>query len=94
MDADAHSEMHSEGLRRCPHCGVYIEKMEGGCDKLTCRCGCKFCFKCGVLNADCECTASFHHFIPHESVMNNYQGFAFEDLLGDLWVRVILNPKP
>jgi len=59
------------GSRRCPRCGVWIEKGPTfsvfgleivGCDKMTCRCGFKFCFRCGAENARCACTGAEHNF--------------------------------
>eukprot|EP00736_Rhodelphis_marinus_P008721 Rmarinus@m.19117 len=32
--------------RKCPHCRMRIEK-NGGCPSMTCRCGGRFCWKCG-----------------------------------------------
>ena len=32
----------------CPHCSNVVEKAEG-CDHMTCRCGCEFCYKCGAV---------------------------------------------
>ena len=44
-------EVRSEGVmrqiaKRCPRCRGYIEKSEG-CNKMSCSCGCKFCYRCG-----------------------------------------------
>jgi hypothetical protein len=32
--------------RRCPNCRCWVEKL-AGCDYIDCKCGSKFCFKCG-----------------------------------------------
>ena len=33
--------------RRCPKCGIYIEKIDG-CDHMSCtKCNSKFCYRCG-----------------------------------------------
>ena len=70
------------GFRQCPKCKSWIEKgpsmeafgviMAEGCDKMTCRCGCRFCFKCGSVNAQCACTGPEHGFFTHEDVIKDY----------------------
>ena len=82
MTPEEEYQLHSQGFRKCPQCGAWIDKrpsMEAfgitlaqGCDKMTCRCGCKFCFNCGALNAQCNCTSSDHGFFEHEEVINQY----------------------
>ena len=51
-------------VRRCPNCGSGVSKEnEEQCDKMECRCGCKFCFHCGkqyklsggAWRAPCRC---------------------------------------
>ena len=37
--------------RRCPSCGVMVEKMSG-CDHITCRCNAHWCFACGELSTE------------------------------------------
>jgi len=32
--------------KSCPKCRIKIDKFEG-CNKVTCRCGCVFCYVCG-----------------------------------------------
>ncbi|XP_058757067.1 E3 ubiquitin-protein ligase RSL1-like [Vicia villosa] len=32
--------------KRCPNCSMYV-KRSSGCSYMKCRCGCKFCYKCG-----------------------------------------------
>mmetsp|Transcript_50021 Transcript_50021/g.119010 ORF Transcript_50021/g.119010 Transcript_50021/m.119010 type:complete len:406 (-) Transcript_50021:87-1304(-) len=77
----------SLGIKICPRCGAGVEKQSGngmihGCDKMTCRCGCRFCYVCG-MEADssgmarCSCVGAHHSFLSHESVMNNYADMNF-----------------
>mmetsp|Transcript_12415 Transcript_12415/g.18482 ORF Transcript_12415/g.18482 Transcript_12415/m.18482 type:complete len:390 (+) Transcript_12415:33-1202(+) len=43
-------------IKRCQRCGNGIERSEG-CLHMKCRCGYKFCYKCGAnLDAGCDCT--------------------------------------
>ncbi|GMH59166.1 hypothetical protein TrLO_g15026 [Triparma laevis f. longispina] len=42
-------------IRKCGGCGEGVLKKEG-CNKILCRCGYKFCFKCGDEGATCSCT--------------------------------------
>jgi len=81
------------GFRPCPRCGVFIQKQPdgllSGCDKMTCRCGCMFCFKCGVEAriggvARCRCVGTHHVFIPQAQVLSNYRGIGPIGAAGDL----------
>jgi len=38
--------------RSCPGCRNFISKQEGDCNWVNCRCGVKFCFKCGEKYLD------------------------------------------
>ncbi|XP_019429958.1 PREDICTED: uncharacterized protein DDB_G0292642-like [Lupinus angustifolius] len=31
---------------KCPNCSFYVQR-KSGCEHMTCRCGCNFCYKCG-----------------------------------------------
>lgn len=37
-----------KGWKECPKCGNMIERQEGDCFFVHCRCGCAFCHRCGV----------------------------------------------
>ena len=41
-----------QGIKRCPSCNVWIEKLEG-CNHMACKCGAHICWKCmGTFNKD------------------------------------------
>lgn len=75
-------ELMRLGFRQCPQCNAWIEKgpaMEAfgatiaeGCDKMTCRCGCQFCYRCGSIGAHCNCTGAEHGFFAHRDVIADY----------------------
>jgi hypothetical protein len=50
-----------EGVQQCRSCGAAVSKVDG-CDKFMCRCGYKFCWKCGAEGAACGCTGREHGF--------------------------------
>ena len=54
LDAD-------ESVQTCRSCGATVSKVDG-CDKFMCRCGYKFCWKCGAEGASCRCTGNEHGF--------------------------------
>lgn len=31
---------------KCPKCSFFVQR-RGGCEHMTCRCGCNFCYRCG-----------------------------------------------
>lgn len=82
MSQHEQEALRRQGFRKCPSCGAWIEKgpaleafgipVAEGCDKMTCRCGCQFCFKCGALNAACTCTGADHGFFSHQEVLSDY----------------------
>ena len=54
-------------FRTCPGCRQGLEKVARSCNKFQCRCGCRFCWKCGALadaagNLACGCTGRDHVF--------------------------------
>ncbi|CAH9141527.1 unnamed protein product [Cuscuta epithymum] len=40
--------------KRCPSCRIFVDRISG-CDFLSCRCGCAFCYKCGAPAANHIC---------------------------------------
>jgi len=58
----AYFEQNKKNMRECRRCGTLVEKKEGGCLKMKCRCGYRFCFECGAENATCGHTPSHHGF--------------------------------
>jgi len=45
------------GWKQCRKCKAWISKTEG-CNHMTCRCGCEFCYKCGGHWPCEECASS------------------------------------
>eukprot|EP00927_Polykrikos_kofoidii_P043742 TRINITY_DN37835_c0_g1_i1.p1 TRINITY_DN37835_c0_g1~~TRINITY_DN37835_c0_g1_i1.p1 ORF type:complete len:445 (+),score=30.60 TRINITY_DN37835_c0_g1_i1:177-1337(+) len=80
------------GVRDCRRCSALIQKQaEGlltGCDKMTCRCGSMFCFKCGMEAraggvSRCRCVGTHHSFIAQSQVLNNYSSWGGLNDAGD-----------
>ena len=42
------------GWRACPRCTTMIEKEADGCRRVQCRCGYRFCYKCGKQICRCR----------------------------------------
>lgn len=63
------------GMRICVSCGNGVEKKDG-CDKMMCRCGAKFCYRCGTEFAMCNCTDDAHIF--WDNITGTPEGAAFK----------------
>ena len=48
---DDNFEEHFQNYKRCPSCGIMIERIVG-CNHITCRCSFHFCFGCGAPWSD------------------------------------------
>ncbi|KAI0889183.1 uncharacterized protein GGS22DRAFT_184760 [Annulohypoxylon maeteangense] len=46
-DDPLHNLANSQGWKQCPNCRVIVERGEG-CTHMTCICGQKFCYRCGL----------------------------------------------
>ena len=64
-------------IRTCRRCGNAIES-SGGCLKMKCRCGYRFCFECGSENAQCNCTPSHHGFTDNVTGLGDFHGLRGE----------------
>ncbi|XP_056697204.1 uncharacterized protein [Spinacia oleracea] len=42
--------------QRCPQCRMYVGRTIG-CNRIHCRCGCGFCYRCGLQLWTCRCYA-------------------------------------
>lgn len=101
--AAAHSPRTTEamkqlGVRACPKCNAMIEKqnpgLTHGCDKMTCRCGCRFCFQCGKIagengQARCQCVGDHHTYLTHEQVLHNYDDMPEGPNLGRFFQQTV-----
>eukprot|EP00957_Ditylum_brightwellii_P003829 290762-Ditylum_brightwellii.AAC.1 len=56
--------MANSKVRICKQCGAHIEKV-GGCNKMKCRCGYRFCFICEAENAQCRHTPTSHGYVDN-----------------------------
>jgi len=61
-------------IRTCRRCGSGVQKADGGCLKMKCRCGYRFCFQCGSENAQCDCTPSHHGFTDNLTGRGDFHG--------------------
>ncbi|KOM52572.1 hypothetical protein LR48_Vigan09g123100 [Vigna angularis] len=49
----------SEKWQKCPQCCMYVQKT-AGCIHMICRCGCDFCYSCGMMYREGhKCRRSF-----------------------------------
>ncbi|PFH36521.1 hypothetical protein BESB_047130 [Besnoitia besnoiti] len=53
-------DVRIHGFRRCPGCGIAIQRV-GSLDDVLCRCGCRFCFACGDLLSSSSFWALLQH---------------------------------
>ncbi|KAL4491940.1 hypothetical protein ABPG72_008361 [Tetrahymena utriculariae] len=55
-DQDKRFEQFVRGqkFKQCINCKMWVERNQG-CDHMTCRCGCQFCYKCGGPYLKCAC---------------------------------------
>lgn len=63
-DAHLHKLAHKEGWRQCPRCKNMIAKNADDCKFLRCKCGCGFCFACGVEYKSLVATDTNEHGEP------------------------------
>merc|ERR1719242_1050098 len=55
-------EYLKEQCVQCPQCGIFLQRRDDGCYKMTCRCGAMFCYKCMAPKDGCDCTPDHHRF--------------------------------
>ena len=66
---------------QCDKCKSYMA-LSGGCNKIKCRCGYRFCYVCKSPNAQCEHTPASHGFIDNvtgRGDFNNLRGAEHAD---------------
>ncbi|XP_019433132.1 PREDICTED: uncharacterized protein DDB_G0292642-like [Lupinus angustifolius] len=47
LDAKFLESAKANKWRKCPNCSFYVQRTSG-CEHMTCRCGCNFCYRCGA----------------------------------------------
>ena len=67
-------------IKRCPRCKTPIEK-NGGCNHMTCRCGCHFCWLC---NADITKNRRLHYCGRDMTDQHLLAEFDVDEILADL----------
>eukprot|EP01065_Artemidia_motanka_P023824 TRINITY_DN28489_c0_g1_i1.p1 TRINITY_DN28489_c0_g1~~TRINITY_DN28489_c0_g1_i1.p1 ORF type:complete len:384 (+),score=118.28 TRINITY_DN28489_c0_g1_i1:55-1152(+) len=78
--------------RQCPSCGSWVAKDDDGthwhgCDKMTCRCGARWCFRCGRADAaGCRCTGDEHSWFSRDEVLAGYRMW---DSVADMMDRLL-----
>lgn len=87
-DEALESLMGSMGWRRCPDCGMGIERTQG-CSHMVCVCGGEFCYSCGerwgVGGFGCPRRCG----LPHGQVgMLGFLPARFEAMRDEVWARI------
>lgn len=55
---------HNKRFKQCSYCLFWVVK-PGGSNKLLCRCGYRFCFKCGEALHSCSCRRPMSRFLSN-----------------------------
>ncbi|PXF44557.1 hypothetical protein BWQ96_05735 [Gracilariopsis chorda] len=81
--------MYSNGWRRCPECGIGIERTFG-CPHMVCVCGGEFCYSCGEPWGKCGLTCPRRHAVPtdHDPLLALLPA-RFEELRDEVWERMV-----
>ena len=81
IDADLNEYAQNHFVKKCPHCGIIIEK-QSGCNHITCsKCGHQWCWLCNK-------EYSQNHFIEGEC-----KGFQYYQPKNDYEVKLVLEGK-
>jgi len=78
-EAATNKFLQSRNFKKCSRCSVNVEKVSG-CNKMQCRCGYRFCYKCGAENASCGCTAKSHGFFDNETEEADFNSMSQIDM--------------
>ncbi|EAS06981.2 IBR domain protein (macronuclear) [Tetrahymena thermophila SB210] len=54
-------------FKQCSKCKMWVEKNQG-CDHMTCRCGYQFCYKCGGVYLQCNCSQGYRQLLPFSNL--------------------------
>jgi hypothetical protein len=92
----------------CPKCKIFIEK-NGGCDHMSCICGCHFCWNClainGFINHNCKPVSALNvstEILEHTSIQLAIKASSYKQFNEDILklpiflpgsVNLVLNDK-
>lgn len=89
--------MEANGWRRCPQCGVCVERTTG-CNHIVCVCGGEFCYQCGerwhIAGLGCQCRNTGANANGNNNITRHAPLAAalttFDELCDEFWLRIVV----